>query len=75
MASGVRAAGAGAHSMDVTVTTTICLTQADNVAKTCDLVGIVDTRCEGTRSMMSLGFVNTRTLDMSTRHEGTWLPL
>ena len=45
------------------------------MAKTCDLVGIVDTRCEGTRSMMSLGFVNTRTLDMSTRHEGTWLPL
>ena len=26
MASGVQAAGAGAHSMDVTVTTTVCLT-------------------------------------------------
>ena len=46
------------------------------MAKTRDLAGIVDTRREGTRSMTSLGFVNTRTLlDTSTRHEGTWLPL
>ena len=39
------------------------------MAKTRDLAGIVDTRREGTRSMTSLGFVNTRTLlDTSTRH-------
>ena len=39
-------------------------------------VGAFDTRCEGTRLVMSLGWLSTRTLcDTSTRHKGTWLPL
>ena len=43
-------------SYHVTVTTIVCLTQADgNVAKTRDLAGAVNTRCDGTRSMTSLG--------------------
>ena len=39
-------------------------------------VGLVNTRREGTRSIMSLGWLSTRTLvDTSTRRNGTWLPL
>ena len=39
-------------------------------------MGAVDTRREGTRSLMSLGWLSTRTLlDTSTRCNSTWLPL
>ena len=39
-------------------------------------VGVVNTRREGTRLVMSLGLSSTRTLwCTSTRREGTWLPL
>ena len=39
-------------------------------------MGATDTRHEGTRLLMSLGWLSTRTLlDMSTRCKGTWLPL
>ena len=48
----------------------------------CDVAGDVglskriNTRRKGTRLLLSLGRLSTRTLiDMSTSHEGTWLPL